>query len=38
MKGSKGQLVGQHLENVSSDFLEKYQELIKEHVRGKQGI
>jgi len=38
MKGSKGQLVGQHLENVSSEVFEKYQDIIKEYVRGKQGI
>jgi hypothetical protein len=38
MKDSKGQLVGQHLENVSSEVFEKYQDIIKEYVRGKQGI
>ena len=38
MASSKGQLVGQHLENVSSEVFEKYQDIIKEYVRGQQGI
>ena len=28
------QLVSQHLENISSDALEKYQEIIRNYVRG----
>ena len=32
------QLVCQHLENISSDALEKYQNVIRSYVRGRQGI
>jgi len=38
MKSRKGQLVSQHLENVSREALEKYQDIIKKYVRGRQGI
>lgn len=38
MKSRKGQLVSQHLENVSRDALEKYQNIIKNYVRGRHGI
>src|SRR3990172_512495 len=32
------QLVSQHLENISSDLLEKYQDVVRSYVRGRQGI
>jgi hypothetical protein len=35
---SKGQLVCQHLENISRDALEKHQEIIRNYVKGKHGI
>lgn len=38
MKSDKGQLVCQHLENISREALEKYKEIIKEFVRGRHGI
>ncbi len=38
MKSYKGQLVCQHLENISRDALEKYQAIIKKYVRGRHGI
>lgn len=38
MKSRKGQLVSQHLENVSREALEKYQEIIKKYVRDRKGI
>lgn len=38
MKSYKGQLVCQHLENISRDALEKYQRLIKSFVKGRHGI
>ena len=31
-------LVFQHLENISRTAVEEYQEIIREYVRGKQGI
>jgi len=31
-------LVTQHLENVSREALEKYQDIIKEYIRKRQGI
>lgn len=31
-------LVCQHLENISRDALEKYQDIIREHVRHRQGV
>lgn len=34
----RAQLVCQHLENISSDALEKYQDVIRSYVRGRQGI
>ena len=38
MKRNKGQLVCQHLENVSREALEKYQDIIKRYVKGRHGI
>ncbi len=38
MKSKKGQLVCQHLENVSRDALGKYGDIIKDYVRGRHGI
>jgi hypothetical protein len=38
MKSRKGQLVSQHLENVSREAFEKYKDIIKKYVRGRQGI
>jgi predicted GIY-YIG superfamily endonuclease len=38
MKSRKGQLVSQHLENVSREVLEKYQDVVKNYVRGRHGI
>ena len=32
------QLVCQHLENISSDALEKYQDVVRSYVRSRQGI
>jgi len=32
------QLVSQRLENISSDALEKYQDIIRNYVRGREGI
>lgn len=34
----RAQLVSQHLENISSDALETYQDVIRSYVRGRQGI
>ena len=34
----QSQLVCQHLENISSEALEKYQDVIRSYVRGRQGI
>jgi len=34
----RSQLVSQHLENISSEALEKYQGVIRGYVRGRQGI
>lgn len=38
MKSYKGQLVCQHLENISRDALERYQSIIKKYVRRRHGI
>lgn len=38
MKSRKGQLVCQHLENISRKALEKYQAVIKEYVKGRHGV
>lgn len=38
MKSYKGQLVCQHLENISRDALENYQTAIKKYVKGRHGI
>ena len=32
------QLVCQHLENISREALEEYQDIIRQYVRGRQGI
>ena len=34
----RSQLVSQHLENISSEALEKYQDVVHNYVRGRQGI
>jgi hypothetical protein len=34
----QSQLVSQHLENISSEALAKYQDVIRNYVRGRQGI
>jgi hypothetical protein len=34
----KSQLVCQHLENISRDALEKYQNIIREYVKGRHGV
>ena len=34
----RAQLVCQHLENISSDALDKYQDVIRSYVRSRQGI
>jgi hypothetical protein len=34
----RAQLVSQHLENISSDALEKYQDIVRQYVRGRQGV
>jgi len=38
MHSNKGQLVSQHLENISRTALEKYQHLLKEYVKGRHGV
>ena len=38
MKFHKGQLVCEHLENISLDALEKHQDIIREYVKGRHGI
>ncbi len=38
MKSRKGQLVGQHLENISRKALVNYQKIIKEYVKGRHGV
>lgn len=38
MSQNKGQLVCQHLENISRTALEKYQTLLKEFVKGRHGV
>jgi len=32
------QLVSQHLENISSEALEKYQDIVRRYVRGREGV
>jgi hypothetical protein len=34
----RAQLVSQHLENISHEALSKYQDVIRNYVRGRQGI
>jgi len=38
MQTNKGQLVSQHLENISRTALEKYQNILKEYVKGRHGV
>lgn len=38
MRSNKGQLVSQHLENISRQALEKYQGILKEYVKGRHGV
>jgi len=38
MSSNKGQLVCQHLENMSRVALDKYQGILKEHVKGRHGV
>jgi len=38
MQSHKGQLVSQHLENISRTALEKYQHILKEYVKGRHGV
>lgn len=38
MRSNKGQLVSQHLENISRTALQKYQNILKEYVKGKHGV
>lgn len=38
MRSNKGQLVSQHLENISRTALEKYQGILKEYVKGRHGV
>ncbi|MHB8844709.1 MAG: restriction system modified-DNA reader domain-containing protein [Nitrospirota bacterium] len=38
MKSHKGQLVCQHLENISRRALEQYQGLVREYVKGRHGV
>tara|TARA_B100000315_G_C14461291_1_gene533845 strand:- start:180 stop:878 length:699 start_codon:yes stop_codon:yes gene_type:complete len=38
MKSRKGQLVCQHLENISRKALVNYQKIIKEYVKGRHGV
>lgn len=34
----QAQLVCQHLENISSEALDKYQDIVRNYVRGRQGV
>lgn len=38
MRTNKGQLVSQHLENISRKALEDYQDILKEYVKGRHGV
>src|SRR5208337_2059581 len=38
MRSNKGQLVSQNLENISRTALEKYQNILKEYVKGRHGV
>ena len=38
MRSNKGQLVSQHLENISRKALEDYQDILKEYVKGRHGV
>lgn len=38
MRSNKGQLVSQHLENISRKALENYQDILKEYVKGRHGV
>ncbi len=37
-KSRSGQLVCQHLENISREALEDYQDIVKDYVRGRHGV
>jgi hypothetical protein len=37
-KARRGQLVCQHLESISREALERHQEIIRQYVRGRQGV
>ena len=34
----KNPLVSQHLENISREALEKYQDIVRRYVRNRQGV
>jgi hypothetical protein len=34
----RSSLVCQHLENISRDVLEEYQDIIRQYVRDRQGV
>jgi hypothetical protein len=38
MRANKVQLVSQHLENISRTALEKYQNILKDYVKGRHGV
>jgi hypothetical protein len=38
MRSNKGQLVSQHLENISRAALENYQSILTEYVKGRHGV
>ncbi len=38
MRSNRGQLVSQHLENISRQALENYQGILKEYVKGRHGV
>jgi hypothetical protein len=38
MRVNRGQLVSQHLENISRTALEKYQNILKDYVKGRHGV
>ena len=38
MSSNKGQLVCQHLENISRAALDRYQGILKEYVKGRHGV
>jgi hypothetical protein len=38
MSSTKGQLVSQHLENISRKALEQYQDVLRDFVKGRHGV